>query len=171
MWGSDSGVLRWGTNTVAETINVGAPYGDMLYAQFTTSSDPNWAHLASGDSSGPVFINEGAGWQLAGVNFAVDGPFNTTTTGDGFNAALFDMRGLYIWDDGTWEFVTGSDAIPSGFYSTRVSVRAFWIDGIVPPVSCDSPLLSGPQEAVLAFLILLIGLAYLRRAGFLGQPS
>lgn len=166
MWGSGGGTLRWGTNTVYEVVNGGSYWGALLYALFQSGMGPNEAHLANEDSSGPVFINDGSGWKLAGVAAAVDGPFNTTDMGSGFEAALFDARGLYWDDNGTWELVTGMAPVPSGFYATQVSVRASWIDSIVPPDtgSSDSPLFSGPQAIALLCIIAVVGMGHLWRA-------
>lgn len=165
-WGSSDGKLRWGQNTVAAVVDGGSYWGAMLYATFDQSGGANEAHLATLDSSGPVFINDGSGWKLAGVAGTVDGPFNTTPTGDGFEAAIFDARGLYYTDTppDDWVLVSGPSPIPSGFYATRVSVRAGWIDSLTATDnSNDVPLLDGP--GLLAFLTLLAGTGafFLRR--------
>jgi hypothetical protein len=165
-WGAGDGQLRWGENTVAEVVAGGTYWGALLYATFDQSGGPNEAHLASGDSSGPVFINDGSGWKLAGVAAAVDGPFNTTNTGNGFNAALFDLRGLY-YDTAAnpppvWALVTGSSPVPGGFYATRVSVRAAWIDSIAAPPENDTPLFSGPHAVLLVIALGAAGAFHLR---------
>ena len=129
-WGSGDGRLRWGQNTVVETVNP-TPFGEQLYAQFNKLAGANECHLGIGDSSGPVFIDDGDGWKLAGVAGMVDSYFNTTNTGDGFNAFIFDARGLYFGDSGNWTLGSGPSPIPSGFYATRVSVRAAWIDSVL----------------------------------------
>jgi len=162
-WGGTLGTLRWGQNTVVEVVILGTGWGDHLYALFTGAGGANECHLASGDSSGPVFIDDGSGYKLAGVAHAVDGPFNTTTTGDGFNAALFDARGLYAANSSQgWTYVTGASPVPSGFYATRVSVRADWIDSVVFPPDKE-PLLSGPQAAILLGLLAGLGAVLLSR--------
>jgi hypothetical protein len=129
------------------------------------SANPNLADLAEGDSSGPVFINNGSGWKLAGIAAAVDGPFSTTDSGDGFEAALFDARGLYYGGSGDWQLITGSEPVPTGFYATRVSARTAWIDSIVPPdcPATDSPALSGPQMFAFVAALLGTGAFFLRR--------
>ncbi len=159
MWGSGSGVRRWGQNTIVATENGGSYWGQLLYSVFSASTNVNQCTLANGDSSSPVFINDGTGWTLAGVGAAVDGPFNTTTSGSGFNAALFDARGLYILEGSAWILISGSSAVPSGFYATQVSVRAAWIDTIVPPnpIPGDTPALPGPFLALLGLSILAVG--------------
>jgi hypothetical protein len=166
-WGSGGGVLRWGQNAIASVENGGSYWGDLLYATFDASGGANEAHLAVGDSSGPVFINDGTAWRLAGIAAAVDAYFNTTNSGSGFNAAIFDARGLYIGSSGSWTLVSGQSAIPSGFYATRVSERTAWIDGIVPPQdpdnSGDAPLLSPAGLVVLAGLFFGFGARALRR--------
>ncbi len=165
-WGSGGGTLRWGQNTVNSVVDAGAPWGLQLYALFEgNTGNPNEAHLASGDSSGPVFINDGTGWKLAGVAALVDGPFYTSPTSASFEAALFDARGLYFDNNGTVELISGPSPIPSGFYATRVSVRAAWIDSIAPQPagSTDTPLLSGPQMLVLVLGLFGIGAYGLNR--------
>jgi hypothetical protein len=165
-WGGGSGVLRWGDNSVNSVVNGGSYWGSLLYSLFQASEDPNEADLANGDSSGPVFVNDGTGWKLAGVAAAVDGPFNTTASGGesaGFSAALFDASGLYVWDGTEWQFVPGPGPVPTGFYATRVSVRASWIDSIAPQPSVDTPLLSAPQSLALVLGLLGVGAFGLRR--------
>lgn len=151
LWGSGSGTKRWGQNTFYSVIDGGSYWGSLLYALFQGGQGPNEADLANGDSSSPVFINDGTGWKLAGIAAAVDGPFNTTNTGSGFNAAIFDASNLYVLNNGSWVYVPDMGPIPTGFYSTRVSSRSAWIDSIVPPgANCDdSPLFSGPETAIL----------------------
>lgn len=130
-WGS-AGTPRGGQNSVAKVIDLQTGGGQHLYARFDPNGGVNECHLASGDSSGPIFIDDGSGFKLAGIAHLVDGPFNSTNIGDGFNAALFDVRGLYARSTGTnWKYVSGFWPVPSGFFATRVSVRAQWIDSVL----------------------------------------
>jgi hypothetical protein len=166
-WGTGGGVLRWGQNVIASTTNGGSYWGDLLYAAFDKTGGTNEAHLALGDSSGPIFINDGTTWKLAGIAAVVDAYFNTTNTGAGFNAAIFDARGLYVGNGTNWSLFTGgSYPVPSGFYATRLSVRTAWIDGIVTPESVpdssDAPLLSPTKTVALATLLFGIGARTLR---------
>ncbi len=162
-----AGVLRWGQNVVTSVVPNAPGWGNLLYSTFDANGGANEAQLATGDSSGPVFIGDGTEWKLAGIAAAVDGPFNTTNSGGGFNAALYDARGLYIYNGTTWELISGPTAVPSGFYATQVSVRASWIDSIVPQDNpdSDSPLLSGPQATILVVLVGAIGAASLGTRG------
>jgi hypothetical protein len=165
-WGTGEQVLRWGQNTVSALVDGGSYWGTLLYATFDQNGGPNEAHLATGDSSGPVFINDNSGWKLAGLAAEVDGPFNTTNSGDGFLAALFDARGLYFASapPTNWTLVTGSRPVPSGFYVTRVSARAGWIDSIAAPVTdSDVPLFSGPQGWLFLALLVGTGTYYVRK--------
>jgi hypothetical protein len=168
-WGTGDGRLRWGQNTVNSVVNGGSYWGALLYALFDASGGPNEAHLAVGDSSGPVFIDDGTGWKLAGIAAAVDAAFNTTNTGSGFNAAIFDARGLYYGNSGNWtlEPLADPSPLPSGFYATRVSIRTAWIDGVVPPVvdSSDTPLLTPVGSLVFAVLLFWAGTFFLQRRG------
>jgi hypothetical protein len=167
MWGPVAGTMRWGQNTYNSVVDGGSYWGQLLYALFQGGAGPNEADLATGDSSSPVFIDDGSGWKLSGIAAAVDGPFNTTDSGSGFGAAIFDANGLYEQDDQlNWDLISGDGPIPMGFYATRVSARAAWIDSIVPPGgSCgDSPLLSGAEAALLAAGVAATGAVFARRA-------
>ncbi len=134
-WGGGAGTLRWGRNVVASVVNGGAYWGELLYATFDQKGGADEAHLTGGDSSSPMLIQDGGAWKLAGVAAAVDAYFNTANAGPGFAAALFDARGLYFGPtpDGPWGSspISGVVAVPSGFYLTRVSARAAWIDSIL----------------------------------------
>jgi hypothetical protein len=80
-------------------------------------------------------VNDGGIWKLAGINYSVDGLFDTNnTTGDGtqFNAALFDRGGLYQGSDGQgWTLIpdVGPDN-PSSLYASRISTNAAAIQAI-----------------------------------------
>lgn len=140
-WGAGDGRMRWGQNAFVAVVNGGSYWGPLLYAVFNAAGGGNVAHLAQGDSSGPVFINDGTGWKLAGVAASVDSAFNTTDSGAGFSAAIFDRRGLYYGNSSSWKLVSGTLPVPSGFYATRVSVRATWIDSVVASkMPVDSPI-------------------------------
>jgi hypothetical protein len=106
----------------------------MLFASFNQNGRPNEAHLSSGDSAGALFIDDAGVWKLAGINYAVDGPFYTDAAGGGaFLGALFDKRGFYEGDAPPYAPVTGDAAVPSGFYSTRLSSKRAWIDSVIGP--------------------------------------
>lgn len=134
--GSD-GVARWGANVVTDIVSSGV--GDLLAAEFNALPGVNEATLSSGDSGGGVFIEVAGQWYLAGVNYATDGLFDTNnTTGDfsEFDAALFDMGGFYIGDDGTsWTFINNVPTDnPSHMYASRISSSATEILAIMTPV-------------------------------------
>jgi len=130
-WSPGDGRLRWGENRIAAVVDGGSYWGALLRATFDEAGGPNEAHLALGDSSGPVFVQDGADWKLAGVATTVDSAFNTTEAGPGFSAAIFDIRGLYFGTAGKWRLVSSPRPVPSGFYATRVSVRASWIETVL----------------------------------------
>jgi len=69
-WGGGGGILRWGQNIVTSADDYGPGLGSLLRAEFDVGAGTNEAHLASGDSGGAVFIQEGGVWKLAGINFA-----------------------------------------------------------------------------------------------------
>ncbi len=129
-WGGAGGTLRWGQNTVS-ALRSNASMGQQLYSVFDSTGSTNECHLSIGDSSGPVFVQDGGVWKVAGIASLVDGQFNTTNAGSGFNAAIFDARGLYLGNSSNWQLISAAVPVPSGFYATRVSVRAAWIDGVL----------------------------------------
>jgi hypothetical protein len=134
-WGQTDMIQRWGENQVSDA------YGYILYAEFNQNGRANEAHLSSGDSGGAVFINDGGTWKLAGINFSVDGPFSTTATGSGFNAMLFDARGLY---NCFGQLISGQVPVASGFYALRISAQLPWIQSVIgtgqpPPSPTPTP--------------------------------
>jgi hypothetical protein len=131
------GVARWGSNIVSDATTIPG-LGGMLVAEFDASGPGQTteeATLSVGDSGGGVFVNDGGIWKLAGINYSVDGLFDTNnTTGDGtqFNAALFDRGGLYQGSDGQgWTLIpnVGPDN-PSSIYASRISTNAAAIQAI-----------------------------------------
>jgi PKD repeat protein len=129
LWGTTDNVERWGENTI---YNVAADQNGRQYlmAQFNRPGIANECDLSVGDSSGGMFIEVGTTWELAGIHYAVDGPYSVDgSTTDDFDVALFDVDGLY--DCGGGNCVLQTNSVPSAFYSTRVSVRVSWINGIL----------------------------------------
>ncbi len=134
-WGTPDGVTRWGTNVVSTTSGVIEGLGQLLAAEFDANGGGSECHLSSGDSGGAIFIRDGEVWKLAGINYAVDGPFNTSNSGPGFQAAIFDAGGLYQANPvgGGWNYTPPNPAIdtPSAFYATRISANLTWINSII----------------------------------------
>jgi hypothetical protein len=155
-WAAYDGVQRWGENGVAGIQNgngiLGSgPIGEVLQATFDANGGANECHLSSGDSGGAVFIKDGAVWKLAGINLAVDGPYNTTNSGPGFDAAIFDERGLYTTNSlaGGWDPVLSiGPAQPGSFYSTRIAAHVPWINSVINgPAQADAPVLQSSAIA------------------------
>lgn len=133
LWGGVDRVQRWGENFVTSIVH-GGPLNDFVYATFDTGGSANEAHLSVGDSGGAIFIAEGGVWKLAGINYAVDGPYYADKQGnDGFDGALFDTRDFYYNDGANFQLITGATAVPSGFYCSRISSRAAWIYSVIDP--------------------------------------
>jgi hypothetical protein len=129
-WGPGDGVQRWGQNKISGIFQGGSEIGQVLRASFNAGGR-NEAHLSAGDSGGAVFIKDGKTWKLAGINYAVEGPYNTTNSGAGFNAAIFDLRGLYVTDGGSgWHLFSGKP-ITGNFYATRISSHVSWINDVL----------------------------------------
>ena len=135
-WGPGDGVQRWGENLIS-TIVTPSPDNDFLYGTFDAVGLIEEATLSAGDSGGAAFIKDGSLWKLAGIHYAVDGPYYLDALGNGgFNAALFDSRGLYISDEGSpphYTLITGGAPVPAGFYPTRISSKLGWIYSVTDP--------------------------------------
>ena len=54
-------------------------------------------------------------------------------TSTGFDAAIFDARGYYSYDDDKHVFtlIAGNAAVPTSFYDTQISSRLAWIESVV----------------------------------------
>lgn len=135
-WGASDGVQRWGENLVSSIFTL-APDNDFLYGTFDANGLAEEATLSSGDSGGAAFIQDGALWKLAGIHYAVDGPFYLDASGNGgFSAALFDSRGLYVSDEASpphYILISGAAPVPAGFYPTRISSKLGWIYSVTDP--------------------------------------
>jgi len=137
-WGPGDGVQRWGRNTVVNTVSL-AGFGEFLHCNFDNPGLADECHFSVGDSSGGMFVLENGLWRLAGINYAVDGPFRIGNTGSPFNATLYDMGGLEVQDPG-WTLIPDEAANnPSGFYSSRISASLAWITGIAPEAAALAP--------------------------------
>ncbi len=132
-WGVHDYVQRWGQNRVNGIVNGGDGQGELLRASFNAGAGRNEATLSGGDSGGAVFIKDGKFYKLAGINYAVDGPYNTTNSGTGFYASLFNQRGFYVeLTPGAWTlFPQHSGRIAGSFYATRISSRVSWITNVL----------------------------------------
>jgi hypothetical protein len=139
-WGAGDSVQRWGQNTVNSIVQ-DPQAGTLLYATFSASGGPNEATLSGGDSGGGVFIKGANGvWDLAGVNYAVDGPFYTDDQGSNpFNGAMFDTTGLYEFDGTNYVNATN----PSGFYASEIAADLTFIDSVIPEPSSGALLALG----------------------------
>lgn len=131
-WGPQDGVQSWGQNNVSGIVNAGAGAGSLLAFSFDARGGTNEAALSVGDSGGAAFIKDGV-WKLAGIHYAVDGPFSLTgTDGSGVNASVFDRGGLYSGGDGRWQYTNdGRKDLPGASYSTRISSNLPWIDAVL----------------------------------------
>jgi hypothetical protein len=153
--GSD-GVSRWGANTVDAAVPSGI--GDLLVAGFDAVSGQQESTLSSGDSGGGVFIQVSGQWFLAGINYGVEGYFDTNDTVGDFNefdAALFNKNGYYMGDDSSgWQLQSNA---PSSLYMSRISDSATTINSIIAtPV----------PEPGSAVLLLMTALALFQRSRF-----
>ncbi len=145
-WGAPDAVQRWGTNAVASLLDNAASGGRglLFHAEFNQGKGNDECALSGGDSGGPAFVRRTAGWRLAGINFLVDGPFNTSADGDGFQAAIFDAAGLYVRNDlGQWVQIPGRTiGATAGFYCTRIAPRNTWLQGVLaeapPPARVEA---------------------------------
>lgn len=118
--------VRWGISQ-SLTRSEFAPY--QILMSFNQYSGPNQCIAELGDSSGGIYIKQDNVWKLAGLINATDGLYSLTQDGATFQAALFDLRGIYYPDlrggmasDGTWE----NDGNPIPSYSYGVSLYDYY---------------------------------------------
>lgn len=153
------GVPRWGLNEVSGVADTG--FGPLLMAEFNATPGQHEATLSAGDSGGAVFILDGGVWKLAGINFSVDGLFDTNdVTGDGseFAAALFDKGGFYQGSDGSgWSLIPDQvEDAPAMLHASRISPNLAEI--------LDITQVPEPGSALLLALAVLIPGIWRRRA-------
>lgn len=117
-WSWPRGQMRWGVNPLAE-----AP-GNQLMLPFSTCG------LANGDSGGPVFIERGGKWLLAGINLAVSGqgPYSTYPNQEvDMPCCYWNFADLYSrnfrWPNNGVYTTTG--------WATAIAPRINWILGIL----------------------------------------
>jgi len=136
-WGdynSASPVLSWGTNNLDAVESISGAGLQLVYS-FSKGISDNEATLGYGDSGGPVFIQQGGVWSLAGINYGVNAQFNTTDSGGGFYAAIFDVGGLYEPSNGSWVYQTPTLVTsPAYAASTSTTARISWINDVMVSV-------------------------------------
>ncbi|MFP4052811.1 MAG: PEP-CTERM sorting domain-containing protein [Phycisphaerae bacterium] len=126
-WDARDGVQRWGKN---EVTDISTAVNPSLVMQFDSDGGTNEAGYSEWDSGSGAFIfNENTGqYELAGVGYGVDGPYNFQSGDTGaFSGSVFDEGGL--WENqGSWTYHhdTGRDK-PQEFHATRVSAQYSWI--------------------------------------------
>ena len=145
LWDAYDGVQRWGENEVSSIFDGDAAsgselLGDLLMATFDSGAGTNECHLSWGDSGGAVFLQEDSTWKLAGINYSVSGPYNTSTNGGGFSAAIFDEGGLFTGGMGDWmEVPDETNDQPGAFFATRISSNLDWIQSVLTlPIPDDA---------------------------------
>ena len=156
--GTDT-VKSWGTNQVdyVGTLSDSSP-AQYLAFKFDPTRGPNTASLAPGDSGGGVFVLNNGVWKLAGVNFAVDGPYYTVPPGDPnrngtlITGAIYDQRGLYVGDSPDPVPDKGVP-VPASSYASRLSSEFGWIYSVtgVPEPSSVAMLVGGFLSGGLMF--------------------
>ena len=155
-WGASTGNRSWGTNTL-DSLTTLPGAGTQLAWDFDVGGGANEGILATNDSGGPVFLQEGGVWKLGGINYAI-GPKDVreTQSGPTLEAAVYDYGGLYLDVGGTWtlQSAAGGDK-PAVSYSSSVPANATWVQSVI----------TVPEPATLAFVgcACLGGLALLRR--------
>ena len=143
LWGKRDRVLRWGRNRVSEVCSSNWKgnrdcFGDLLEFNFDAAGEPDEVHLSVGDSGGGVFLKSEDQWKLAGVNYAVSGPYRKRLEGGDVLGSIFDEGGLHLFVDG-WNFMPDESVdLPGTLYATRIFSGLDWIQKILDaPVEPD----------------------------------
>jgi len=161
--GDYDGVQRWGTNTVKGVVPANlSPVGDLLVFDFSGTAGADEGIYSGGDSGSGAFLLDRDGvWKLAGVGYAVEGPYTADTNSPPRFGALFDTRGLWAGQPGNQEWLPDAPA-PTGTpaYVTRVSTHAAWLGLQVSaqrpagePVLESAPRLDGPFAEEVAYAL------------------
>jgi hypothetical protein len=156
LWGSGDGVQAWGTNVATSFVDGGPTLGSLIYGNFSRAGGDNEAMLSAGDSGGGLFMQNAAGqWKLAGINYGAEFLFARTQGGETFAAALHDMGGFYAASTNPYTFLPEQTADrQAGFYSTRVSSRLAWINGVITAPPPPAETIAVPEPASMSLLAL-----------------
>ena len=140
-WAGSTNNLSWGPGSVLGYVSdqsgntyVAGAFRPDLGAGNVSST------FAAQDSGGGVFVRVNGTWQLAAVNFAVDGPYYPTSNpgaGGQFNASLWDQFGFY---DSSGNAYTG----PQQWYASNIT------NAVYNTILAD--IRSVPEPAALALL-------------------
>jgi len=173
-WGTDDQVQSWGINRIDEIVDGNSAEGKLLQADFDLVGVDGEGIISAGDSGGGAFIYNKATrrYELAGVNYAVDGPYKRILNGPDFNAALFDQGGLYNGN----AFISDPPADkPSQMFISRISSAQTWIDGVfsgrTAPTSQAQRTTQGVPEPASAGLIAMALVALARRRARLTEHT
>lgn len=167
-WGGGDGQLSWGLNVIDAVVPGEQGEGDLLQFDFDSIAGgaiEQEGTLSIGDSAGGAFFwnRDLKRWELAGLHYSVDGPFSRTPGGQSFQAAMFDMGGLYYGDS----LVADSSVdVPQRFYATRISSNMNWImsvfRGQIAPTQSAQSISSGkssvPEPSSVGAMVLAAGL-------------
>lgn len=128
--GEYDGLQRWGTNTVKGWVPAdSSPVGDLLVFDFSAGAGGDEGMYSGGDSGAGSFLLDRDGvWKLAGVGYAVEGPYTSDTNTPPQYGAFFDTRGLWVGPVGRQEWLPDGPT-PEGSlsYMTRISSHAGWL--------------------------------------------
>jgi hypothetical protein len=113
-WGTGQ-IMRWGTNSVIDTLLVGLIDTTQTMAIQTAFDEAGSAHeaqAAAGDSGGAAFAWNGSQWELAGIVFAVGAPYSDQPTGTSLYGNLTFSADLSFYRDQILEVMVMPE--PSG---------------------------------------------------------
>jgi hypothetical protein len=165
-------VQSWGENFVSGTYDFANPNTaqteKLLYFNFDANVSANEAAISLGDSGGGVFVEASPGnWQLAGINYLVEGPFSGTPDGALFNASLTDMGGLYL-DQGAGNprlFVPDNATDqPTASFASSISANLPFIIGTIGTSQPIGSVIPEPASAVMLMCAATWSMKRARRA-------
>ncbi|HEX3356110.1 MAG TPA: PEP-CTERM sorting domain-containing protein [Tepidisphaeraceae bacterium] len=167
-WGSSDDALSWGENKFKGFLNGGFGIGQVIAYSFDRTGHgdhvSNEGIVSAGDSSGGVFVNNNGKWQLAAINYSIQGPFSTTPGGSTFLGSMFDTGGLYSNGVLTPDTVTD---VPGLAYATRISSNQSWINSVLNGKTVKSAAIATgtlvPEPGSVAILLTAVGGMMMRR--------
>ncbi len=147
-----SGTMTWGTNQV-DAIVTDNRGNEFLAFDFDFGTSYEEGIPVLGDSGGGAFvILPNGSYALAGVHVSALFQFSRDPEGtDLVDAALYDIRGLYVQSNSGWQYIDPNEPapVPALAYSISTTFHADWIQSVIESQSGSGQSGSGDGDGTL----------------------